>query len=456
MVQTVRLIRSPLSIAGMVITTISAAVFLVVFLADLFGLHTNPYIGIVFFLILPGIFIFGLILIPLGGWIERRRRAAGKKPSELQWPRIDLNNAEHRRIAVAIFALTVANIVIVSLAAYRGVEYMDSTQFCAEACHSVMKPEATAHQDGPHARVTCVECHIGSGATSFARSKLSGTRQLFAVSFGTYSRPIPSFVENLRPARDTCEQCHWPAKFHGDAVRRVVEYAEDEKNTESVTTLQMKVGGGIERSGAATGIHWHADAANEIDYIATDNQRQVIQWVRVKDRSGAVREYFAEGVSPDQLANGERRRMDCIDCHNRSGHQMAATAESAVNLAMTRAHIPSSLPFARREAVKVLKTSYSTENAAMEAIATGLRDFYRGSYEPVYTSRRQDVEKAVTGTQEIFQRNVFPQMHVQFGTYPDNVGHTNSTGCFRCHDDSHTAKDGKKISQDCSTCHEIE
>lgn len=456
MVRPVRLIRSPLSIAGMVITTISAVVFLVVFLADLFGLHTNPYIGIVFFLILPSIFIFGLILIPLGAWIERRRRAAGKKPSELQWPRIDLNNADHRRVAVAIFALTMANIVIVSLATYRGVEYMDSTQFCGQACHSVMKPEATAHQDGPHARVTCVECHIGSGATWFARSKVSGTRQLFAVAFGTYSRPIPSPVQNLRPARDTCEQCHWPAKFHGDAVRRVVEYAEDEKNTESVTRLQMKVGGGIDRSGAATGIHWHADAANEIDYISTDNQRQVIPWVRVKDRTGAVREYFAEGVTPDQVAKGEPRRMDCMDCHNRPSHQMAVTAESAVNVAMARAQIPASLPFARREAVKVLKTSYPTENAALEAIAKGLRDFYRGSYEPIYTSRRQDVEKAVTGTQEIFRRNVFPEMNVQFGTYPNNVGHTDSPGCFRCHDDSHTAKDGKKISQDCSTCHEIE
>ena len=245
-----------------------------------------------------------------------------------------------------------ANIVIVSLAAYRGVEYMDSVQFCGQACHSVMKPEATAHADGPHARVTCVECHIGAGATWFAKSKLSGTRQLFAVSFHTYSRPIPSPVQNLRPARDTCEQCHWPAKFHGDKVQRIVEYGDDEKNTESVTTLQIHVGGGTERAGAASGIHWHADVANEIDYISTDDKRQVIPYVRVKDRTGAVREYVAEGVTPDQLAKGERRRMDCMDCHNRPSHQMAATAERAVNAAMARADIPSSLPFVRREAVK--------------------------------------------------------------------------------------------------------
>ena len=343
-------IRSPLSLVGMVLTTVSAIVFLVMFLADLFGMHSNPYLGIVFFLILPAIFLIGLVLIPLGAWIERRRRAAGKKPSELHWPRIDLNNADQRRTAIAIFALTMVNIVIVSLASYRGVEYMDSVQFCGQTCHGVMKPEAIAHQDGPHARVPCVACHIGAGATSFAQAKLSGTRQLFAVAFNTYSRPIPAPVENLRPARDTCEQCHWPAKFHGDKVLRIVEYGDDEKNTESVTTLEMHVGGSNGNARAASGIHWHADAANEIDYIATDDKRQVIPWVRVKDRSG-VREFVTEGVTPEQLAKGERRRMDCTDCHNRPSHPMAPSAEVAVNLAMARSEIPSSLPFVRREAV---------------------------------------------------------------------------------------------------------
>jgi hypothetical protein len=454
--ETVRSIRNPLTVVGMVLTTTSAVVFLVVFLADLFGWHTNPYLGILFFLVLPGIFVFGLLLIPLGAWIERRRRAAGKQPSELHWPRIDLNNSHHRRVAAAVFTLTLVNIVIVSLAAYRGIEYMDSVQFCGQVCHGVMKPEATAHQDGPHARVTCVQCHIGSGATWFAKSKLSGTRQLVAVTFHTYSRPIPSPVQNLRPARDTCEQCHWPAKFHGDKVLRLVEFGDDELNTETVTTLQLHVGGGSERPGAPAGIHWHADEANEIDYISTDDKRQVIPYVRVKDRTGAVREYTAEGATPEQLANGERRRMDCMDCHNRPSHQMAGTVGGAVNAAMARADIPASLPFVRREAVNVLKVIYPTEDAATDAIAKGLRDFYRGSYQAIYLARPQDVEKAVTGTQQIYRRNVFPDMNVQFGTYPNNVGHTDFPGCFRCHDDTHKAKDGKVISQDCETCHKID
>ena len=438
----------------MVLTTMSAVVFLVVFLADLLGLHTNPYLGIVFFLILPAIFVLGLILIPLGAWIERRRLAAGKAPSEMPWPRIDLNNANHRRAAVGIFALTMVNIIIVSLASYRGIEYMDSVQFCAQACHGVMKPEGVAHQDGPHARVACVACHVGTGATSYAKSKWAGSRRLLAVSFDTYARPIPP-PQDLPPVSDTCEQCHWAATSHGDRIRRIVEYGDDEQNTEAVTTLQMHVGG-AERPGAAAGIHWHADATNAVEYISTDDNRQVIPYVRVKDRTGAVREYFAEGVTPDQLPNGERRRMDCMDCHNRPGHQIAATAERAVNVAIARADIPSTLPFVRREAVKVVKGSYPTEDAAMEAIAKALGDFYRDSYQAVYAAQRQDVDQAIAGAQQAYRRNVFPEMNVQFGTYPDNVGHVESPGCFRCHDDSHTAGDGRKISQDCETCHTIQ
>jgi len=448
--------RSPLSIVGMVLTTISAVVFLVVFFADLFGMHTNPYLGMLFFLVLPTIFIFGLVLIPIGSWRERRRRQRGEAPSEMHWPKLDLNNPQQRTAAVIIFGLSLANVVIVSLAAYKGVEHMDSVEFCGQTCHTVMKPEATAHADGPHARVSCVQCHIGEGATWFAKSKLSGTRQLFAVAFKTYSRPIPTPVAELRPARDTCEQCHWPSKFHGDKVRTFVEFGEDEANTESVTTMRVHIGGGTERGGVVAGIHWHADEANEVEYIATDDKRQVIPWVRVKDRSGIVREYLADGVTPEQLAAGERRRMDCMDCHNRPSHQMAASAERAIDGALARAEIPTNLPFVRREAVKLVKAGYDTENTALEAIAKGLRDFYRTSYEPVYMSRRQDVERAIAGAQQVYRRNVFPEMNVHFGTYPNNAGHMDFPGCFRCHDDNHKSKEGKTISQACETCHTIE
>jgi hypothetical protein len=453
---TVRLIRSPISVGGMMLTTISAVLFVIVFFADLFGFHTNPYLGILFFLILPGVFLFGLALIPLGGRVERRRRARGRPSAEVRWPQLDLNDPIHRRAAVIIFALTMANIVIVSLAAYRGVEYMDSPQFCGQACHTVMKPEFSAYQDSAHSRVACVQCHIGPGAASFARAKISGLRQVVAVSFHTYARPIPSPVQNLRPARDTCENCHWPEKFHGDKIRRIVEYAEDEKNTESVTTLQVHVGGGSERLGLAQGIHWHMNVANQVEYIATDDKRQVIPWVRVTDRSGAVREFTAKGVTAEQIAKGERRRMDCMDCHNRPSHVIAATPERAVNERMASGEIPKTLPFVRREAVRALKASYPNQAAAEEGIARVLREFYRTDASNVKATKGQNVEKAIAATTTIYRRNVFPEMNVQFGTYPNNIGHVDFPGCFRCHDDDHATRDGKKISQDCETCHSIQ
>lgn len=239
---------------------------------------------------------------------------------------------------------------------------------------------------------------------------------MIAVALGTYPRPIVAPVEQLLAARDTCEGCHWPEQLHADKIHRVTEYADDEKNTESVTTVSVHFGGGNGRGGTATGIHWHMNVSNEIDFIATDADRQVIPYVRIKDRSGQVREYQVDGVTPEQLAKGQRRRMDCMDCHNRPSHAIAATPQRAVDAALARAEMSPDLPFVRREAV----------------------------------------EKAVLATQNIYRRNVFPEMNVKFGTYPNNIGHMDFPGCFRCHDDEHKSKDGKTIGQDCETCHEIQ
>jgi hypothetical protein len=447
--------RSPLSFAGAVLTTFSAVTFLIVFFADLFGWHTNPYLGIVFFLILPAIFLLGLALIPIGAWLERRRIASGKAASARRWPHLDLNDPVQRRRAVLVFALTMANVVIVSLAAYRGVEYMDSVSFCGQVCHTVMEPEFTAHQDVAHSRVACVQCHIGPGAVGFARAKVSGVRQVLAVTRHSYDTPIPAPVRNLRPARETCEQCHWPDQFHGDVVRRIIEYGNDDKNTETVTTLTMHVGGGVPAQVNPSSIHWHVAQGVEIEYVTTDDRRQVIPYVRLQNRNGDVREYFAKDASPAQIAAGERRRMDCIDCHNRPSHPFSATADRAVNEAMARGEIPTTLPFIHREAIGALKNKYPSAREAESAIERMLQDFYRTQQPAVYASRRQDVDKAVSGVIAVYKRNVFPAMNVQFGTYPNNLGHVDFPGCFRCHDDEHASRDGKTISQDCETCHAI-
>jgi NapC/NirT cytochrome c family protein len=446
--------RHPLSIAGVALVTLSAVVFLFVLLLDMFGLHTNPYLGIVFFLILPAFFVLGLLMIPAGLFLERRRRARGLEP--LQLPRIDLNDPVHRRGVLAVTVLTLVNVLIVSLAAYKGIEFMDSPQFCGQVCHTVMEPEFVAYQDGPHSRVRCVDCHIGPGAPWFVKSKLDGTRQVLAVMRGTYSRPIASPVHNLRPARDTCEQCHWPEKFHGDKVEVVREYANDEKNTESVTRLMVHVGGGSERMGIATGIHWHMNVANEIEYVATDAKRQVIPYVRLKDRQGNVREYRAAGVTDAQLATGERRQMDCMDCHNRPSHPFSASPERAVDAAMARGEIPRSLPFARREAVAALKAPYDSRAAAEDQIARRLRGFYGQNYASLAPSHGQEIDQLVRGAQRVYGRNVFPAMKVSWGAHENNLGHTDAPGCFRCHDDQHKTPDGRVIKQDCDLCHDIQ
>jgi hypothetical protein len=445
------LVRNGISFVGMAIVTLSAVLFLTFFLADLFGLHSNPYMGILFFLIIPSLFLLGLLMIPLGMWRERRWRAAGH-PAKIGWPRLDLNDPIQRRTVFIVLVLTLVNVIIVSLAAYRGIEFMDSPAFCGQVCHQVMRPEFTAFQDGPHSRVTCVSCHIGPGAPWFVKSKIDGTRQVVAVLSNTYSRPIASPVQTLRPAREVCEQCHWPEKFHGDMVLTVRAYKDDEASTEDLTVLKVHVGGGSQRLGTATGIHWHMNIANEVEYISTDESRQVIPYVRVKDRSGAVREYFAEGVTEDQLRKGERRRMDCMDCHNRPSHRFAPTPERAVDEAIAAGELSRALPFMRREAVAAVTPIYPDRPTAEREIASRLTNFYRSQRSAALTP--DAIDRAVAAAQRLYTRNVFPEMNVKWGTYPNNIGHNDSPGCFRCHDDEHKSRDGQLIKQDCEQCHD--
>ena len=398
-----------LRIAGAVLTTVSAVLFLVVFFADLFGLHTNPYLGVIFFLILPGLFVLGLVLFAVGHW-------------PASWPRVDLSNPAHRTTFLIVCVLTLVNIVIVSMAAYRGVEYVDSVSFCGQVCHTVMQPEFVAHQTGSHANVKCIDCHAGPGAMSFVSAKAAGTRRVLAVLRGTYAKPIVPAPTQLPMAVQTCEQCHSSARFRGERIQRIVEYADNEKNAPSETKLKVDL----------RKVHTHIEKG--IEFVATDKTRQTIPVVRMKNT-----EFVVAGTTAQQIAAGETRRMDCMDCHNRPSHVIAPTPDRAVNDAMMSGLIPVSLPFVHREAVKALKAG----NPA------ALRDFYR-------SGPRDQVERAVIGVQDIYRRNVFPSMNVTFGAYPNNIGHVDSPGCFRCHDDDHKSKDGRKIGQDCETCHTIE
>jgi nitrate/TMAO reductase-like tetraheme cytochrome c subunit len=444
-------VRNPVSLVGMAIVTVTAVLFLCLILLVFFEYVTNPYIGLLVFVAVPFLFIVGLLLIPAGSWWTERRRRRGLAV-RTEWPVIDLGDARQRTIAAALLALTVVNLAIVSMAAYGGLHYMETSAFCGQVCHTTMEPQATAHRAGAHARVACASCHIGTGITGLVESKRAGTRQLWHVITGEIPRPVPTPAVSLRPARETCEQCHWPEKFHGDKVRVIQEYASDEANTETTTTLRLHIGGGSRTLGIGTGIHWHMNLDNQIDYVSTDASRETIPYVRLTDRAGRVREYVVEGTSAAQLAAGISRRMDCMDCHNRPAHTFDPSPERAVDAAIAQGRIPRELAFVRRETVAAVSETYRDRGAALEGIAERLRSFYAAQGGAVDGLL---VQRASAVAQEIWARNVFPEMNVHWGTYRNHLGHVHAPGCFRCHDDEHKAADGSVIRQDCELCHTL-
>ena len=433
----------------MAITTVMAMLFLALLLFDLLGYFTNPYFGLLLFVTIPAGFVAGLLLIPIGLRLDARRRRLSPDGRLADWPVLDLTISRQRKIIAVVLMLTVVNLVLLSMASVGAVHYMETAEFCGRVCHTTMEPQYVAHQSGPHARVACVDCHVGPGAGALIQSKMAGTRQLWQIATNRVPKPVPSPVKTMRPARFTCENCHWPEKLHGDELRVFREYADDEQSTETATIMTMFVGGGSAALGVGSGIHWHMNLANEIEYVATDPARQVIPYVRFRTRDGTVREYTAPNATPEQIAKGERRTMDCLDCHSRPAHSFVATPERAVDLAIAQGHIPRELPFVRREAVAAVSAEYPDKENALRAIGDRLRAFYK-------TRPPGDaalVNRIVAGTQDVWGRNVFPKMNVKWGTYPNNISHIDTPGCFRCHDDEHTTKDGRLLKQDCEMCH---
>jgi nitrate/TMAO reductase-like tetraheme cytochrome c subunit len=434
-----------LSMVGAVITTVAGCTWILALPSQIRGHATNPYIGILLFLILPIVFVIGLILIPIGMWLARRAVRQGLKQAVTRTTSL-------RRLAVFLAVATMLNIVIMSQLSYRALEHMEGTQFCGQSCH-VMKPEFMAHRGTSHARILCVECHVAPGAGGWIESKMSGTRQLIEVAFNTYPRPIKSAMESNRlvPASETCEKCHSPGRFGGAKLRVIPDYANDEANTLSQTVLMMMVGGGSLR-----GIHGaHFGPGVSMRYASTDSTRQTIPWVEYKNSiSNTVRTYAAKDVKPDDAGKLLRYDMQCVDCHNRPTHTFQLP-ESALNRAMALGQIPVSLPFIKKRGVEVLKTEYASSDDAAKQIPESIRSYYREAYPAVYEARTADVDRAANSILNIYNENVFPDLKVSWGTYRNNLGHTDFPGCFRCHDEGHTAPDGKTITQDCDACHEM-
>ncbi len=446
--------QNRISQAGIVVTTATGISMVFLWIVEVLrGGHEHPYAGIVLFLILPSLFVAGLVLIPLGFVLQRRkdRREGYVEPP----PPIDLTSPRIRRVVTFIAIATLANATLVGFASYKGLEVMDSVGFCGETCHTVMAPELAAYKGSPHSRIGCVECHIGAGAGWFVKSKLSGTRQVIAVALKTYSTPIPSPVHQLRPARETCEQCHWPQRFTGDRVIVKRKYAEDEKNTMLTTVLVMHVGG--QNAQGSVGIHGrHLDAGSRISYSAVDERRQQIANVTYRDDAGKTVEFASTELkaTPEQLAKAEVRAMDCVDCHNRPTHAFELP-QRGLDREITAGAISRDLPFVKKRALELLKGKYPDQEVAKKAIADGLADYYAASFPEVASSKKAEIDSAVKAVQAVYLRNVFPNMKLDWGYHPNNIGHEDFPGCFRCHGGNHESKGGQSISSDCEACHQV-
>ena len=439
------LTRHWLSLTGVALVTTAGISWLFILPLNIRGHVQNPYVGIVLFLVLPAVFFAGLALIPIGIYLGKRQIQQG-----LAETAVDRRTAL-RRLAWFFAITTFANILIGTQVTYRAVKHMETPQFCGGSCHT-MAPELAAYQNSPHSSVECVECHVAPDVAGWVSSKTSGIRQLVHTVLKTTPKPVPAGLATGRlvPSAETCENCHWPQNFNGVRLRVFSKFADDEKNTPSETVLLMLTGGN-----KFAGIHGaHLGPGVRIRYAATDATRQTIPWVEYRNTTTGDGQIFANSDSSvDSLKNLPTYEMQCVDCHNRPTH-VFDLPERAVDKALARGDIPITLPYVKKESVELLKASYNTREDAAAKLPEAFVNFYQKAYPEIQAQRTQDVRHAAESVLAIYNRNVFPELKVTWGTYPNNLGHTDSPGCFRCHDGSHTSAKGKTIAQDCDSCHQ--
>jgi NapC/NirT cytochrome c family, N-terminal region len=400
----------------------------------------NPYLGMLTALLIPAVFFIGLILMPLGFWLARRRGETAIVNRPFPW----------RRLAMFLGITTVANVLLATQFTYRAVEHLSTRQFCGQSCH-VMLPQFRAAQVASHAKVDCVACHIAPGAEGFIAAKLAGTRQLYHVMRDSYPRPVPPALESGRlvPASQTCEHCHDRGNEIGNRLRVIPKYAADEANSLSYTVLLIHAGGG------GSGIHGaHLNPDVRISFSAKDAMRQEIPWVRWRNqKTGEERLYTQKGAGP--IPGGQAEiEMQCVDCHNRPAHTFES-ADAALNRALFSGEISPTLPGVKGKALELLTAEYPSQEEALRALPSRLAEHYKTNHAALYGSREAEIRRAGETIAAIYARNVFPDLNVKWGTYTDNRGHTASPGCFRCHGGDHSTAKGEALTGDCASCHEM-
>jgi nitrate/TMAO reductase-like tetraheme cytochrome c subunit len=438
--------RNWFSLAGMVIAGASFFAFLLLFALDFFSKKGNPYMGILAYLVAPGFTFLGVSLMALGHWLQlrhERRTQAGAAHAKLT---IDLARPRDRKLLAGFVAGTIGFLFLTALGSYETYHYTESVQFCGQACHTPMEPQFVTYQNSAHARVDCVECHVGSGAGAYVKTKINGVRQLACMILENFDRPIHATRDRLRTTQETCEQCHWPNKFSGNLERTHHRFLADETNTQYTVRLLLNVGGGDPTHGPVGGIHWHMNLANKVEYIAASNDTSVIPWVRLTSASGEVSEFSTPDFKGDP-AKHKVRTMDCIDCHNRPAHRFRSPND-AVDLALSTGRIDPSIPWVKSNMVATLIRPYQTADEGLQKIAATLRDAYPS---------HPKVDTLVAESQSIYRHNFFPGMKADWRAYPEHLSHKEWAGCFRCHDGKHKTADGKRSikASDCNSCHII-
>lgn len=436
--------RNMLSLLGSALALVSGVCIVVLMAMELLGVESNPYVGIITYVIMPTLFAMGLVLVVWGIRRERKRAMDGR------FPVIDLNVKRTRNRVMTFIAMVSVCVVILATATSGAVHYMESNTFCGTVCHEVMSPEYTAFQHSPHAHVQCVDCHVGPGAGGFLKAKVNGAWQMVSAVLDLHHRPIPTPVHDLPDSSVTCEKCHWPGKYHGSKPKLITRFNDDEANTETKTVLLMNVGGNA--YGEVLGIHWHTDPDVQIRY-RSDESRRHIHEVELSLPDGTVKRYAStEDTGDDETA---WHTMQCIDCHNRPAH-VFQPAGRAVDEAIERGFIARDLPYVRREGAAAIGGEYESHEQARQGITTAITEFYRTEYPSVADEHVAEIDEACRVLGDIYARNVFPSMNVDGDTYPSFLGHDDgSTGCFRCHSGNHATADGEVITVDCRACHGI-
>ncbi|MCG3196047.1 MAG: NapC/NirT family cytochrome c [Candidatus Omnitrophica bacterium] len=436
---------------GAILVAMTLTGTLVLVSLDLIHGNLSPHERAAVYLIAPVLLGAGVSLLALLRAARLLKRTGGPGKRGLPRVTIDLGNRKHAK-TLALSGLGGAFLIgLVSLGGYQSYHFTESTEFCGIVCHEVMNPHFVTHQNSAHAEVGCVECHVGDGAEWYLRTKLNGLQEVRAYLTGSYELPIKSPLRNLRPPRDTCEKCHWPEKFIGNSEKTITHFSREETSAPYSIRLLLKVGGG--EHGASRGIHWHVSGGNKVEYIAADETRREIPWVKVTDSAGRVTVYRSTQTDSGGSLH-ESREMDCVDCHNRPTHAFE-DPDSAVNEALRERSIDPALPDIKDVAMALLEEAHGSTPEAMKAIEGRIRERYSTAELPEAATRETAIAGAITALQKIYARNFFPEGRVDWSTHPDFIGHFRWDGCFRCHDGEHVSEDGRTISNDCSTCHLI-